>query len=157
MFVEGVRESGGAIVYSQKHSCILTAAGSSLPPGRGEAGILVSTRGRGLSRGLIERDDGAREAVTVSFEPVLSSDMCSHPPLPSRFMGRPPITGVWPAAAPRVGVGAFEDLSLLICALTCWKCLSYSHAACCRRKGCVTPNSSALEVECSVSSWSQSV
>lgn len=119
----------------------------SLPPGRGEPGILVSTRGRGLSLGLVERDEGARDAVPVNLRASLASDMHLHPPLPRRFMGRPPIIGLCPVVGPRTEVGAFEDRSLLICALTCWKCLSYSHAACCRRKGCVTPNSSALEVD----------
>jgi hypothetical protein len=92
VFVEGVRESGGAVSIVRRHSRHPDT--KRLPPGRGELGILVSTRGSGLSLGLIERDEGGREAVSVSFAFARPSGTRSHPPLPSRFMGRPPITGV---------------------------------------------------------------
>lgn len=92
----------------------------------------ASPRGTGLSLDRIDSEDGALEAAP--------------PPLPNLFMGTPPTVGVcWPVgAAPWTGVGAFVVRSLVICALTCWKCRSYSQAACWRRKGCVTPKSWAL-------------
>lgn len=69
VFADGVRD--GAVLSSQKHSYSLRNWCNS-PPGRGEPGTLVSTRGRGLSLGLIERDEGAREAIIVSFEHALA-------------------------------------------------------------------------------------
>jgi hypothetical protein len=97
-------------------------------------GAASSPLGIGLSRDRIDSEDGALDAPT--------------PPLPSLFIGIPPTApgvGCWLAIPPPCAdAGTFDVLSLFICALTCWKCRSYSHAACCRRKGCVTPNSCAL-------------
>lgn len=73
-----------------------------------------------------------------------ASNHCS-PPLPTRLIGCPPNVPL-PATDPTPGDGEAECVvpTLRICARTCDNCRSYSHATCCRRKGRVTSNSSAL-------------
>lgn len=114
--------------------CVIVAADGVLDRSGRTVGVpgAASPRGTGLSLDHIDNEDGAREAP---------------PPFPSLFIGIPPTTCAavcWLAVPVCGGVGAFEVRSLLICALTFWKCLSYSQAACWRRNGCVTLNSSAL-------------